>query len=82
MATRSWNKERAGKRIDGKISGLPLKDIEIKKYVRDTDLTNLPGNVAYRVEGVHLYADILNPSCLQAPETAFRYLAQAVFAGE
>ncbi|MGA2214174.1 MAG: adenylate/guanylate cyclase domain-containing protein [Bryobacteraceae bacterium] len=62
MATRTWNKERAGKRIDGKISGLPLKDIEIKKYVRDTDLTNLPGNVAYRVEGVHLYADILNLS--------------------
>jgi class 3 adenylate cyclase len=62
VATRTWNKERAGKRIDGKISGLPLKDIEIKKYVRDTDLTNLPGNVAYRVEGVHLYADILNLS--------------------
>lgn len=62
MATRSWNKEGAGKRIDGKISGLPLKNIEIKEYVRDTDLTNLPGNVAYRVDGVHLYADILNVS--------------------
>ncbi len=62
MATRSWNKDRAGKRIDGKISELPLKDIEIKEYVRDTDLTNLPRNVAYRVDGVHLYADILNLS--------------------
>jgi hypothetical protein len=62
MATRSGNKDRAGKRIDGKISELPLKDIEIKEYVRDTDLTNLPRNVAYRVDGVHLYADILNLS--------------------
>jgi class 3 adenylate cyclase len=62
VATRSWNKDRSGKRIDGKISELPLKDIEIKEYVRDTDLTNLPSNVAYRVDGVHLYADILNLS--------------------
>src|SRR5216684_636528 len=60
MATRSWNKDRASKRIDSKISELPLKDIQIKKYVRDTDLTNLPSHVAYRVDGVHLYADILN----------------------
>jgi class 3 adenylate cyclase len=60
MATRTWNKDRAIKRIDAKISELPLKDIEIKEYVRNTDLGNLPGNVAYRVNGVHLYADILN----------------------
>jgi class 3 adenylate cyclase len=62
MATRSWNKDRASKRIDAKISELPLNSIEIKEYVRDTDLTNLPSNVAYRVNGVHLYADILNLS--------------------
>ena len=62
MATRSWNKDRAAKRIDGKIADLPVKDIQIKEYVRDTDLTNLPSNVAYRVNGVHLYADILNLS--------------------
>src|SRR5713226_9032980 len=60
MATRSWNKDRASKRIDSNISELPLKDIQIKEYVRDTDLTNLPSTVAYRVNGVHLYADILN----------------------
>lgn len=60
MATRTWSKDRAGKRIDSKIADLPLKDIEIKDYVRDTDLTNLPGTVAYRVDGAHLYADILN----------------------
>jgi class 3 adenylate cyclase len=56
----SWNKERATKRIGDKIAALPLKNIEIRDYVRDTDLTGLPGNVAYRVNGVHLYADILN----------------------
>lgn len=60
MATRTWKKERAGDRISAKIKGLPTKDIEIKEFVRDTDLTNLPGNVAYRLDGVHLYADILN----------------------
>src|SRR6202167_1920128 len=62
MATRTWKKEKAADRISAKIKGLPTKDIEIKEYVRDTDLTNLPRNVAYRVDGVHLYADILNLS--------------------
>ncbi len=60
MATRSWNKDRATKRIDAKIDALPIKDIEIKEYVRDTNLADLPSTVAYRMHGVHLYADILN----------------------
>src|ERR1017187_2488682 len=60
MGTRTWNKDRAANRIDAKIAGLPLKDIEIKEYVRETDLSNIPNTVAYRVDGVHLYADILN----------------------
>jgi class 3 adenylate cyclase len=60
MATRIWSKEKASKRIDSRIAELPLKDIEIKSFVRDTDLTNLPRSVAYRIDGVHLYADILN----------------------
>lgn len=60
MGSHTWNKDRASKRIDEKIANLPLKDIEIKDYVRDTDLSNLKNNVAYRVDGVHLYADILN----------------------
>jgi len=60
MAGRNWNKDRATKRIDAKIDALALKDIEIKDYVRDTDLSNLRSTVAYRVSGVHLYADILN----------------------
>ena len=60
MGTRTWNKDRAAKRIDNKIAALPLRDIEIKEYVRDTDLSNLSNTVAYRVDGTHLYADILN----------------------
>lgn len=60
MGTRTWNKERATKRIDARLAELPLKDIEIKEYVRETNLTSLPTNVAYRVDGVQLYADILN----------------------
>jgi class 3 adenylate cyclase len=60
VKTRNWNEDRASSRIKAKIDSLPLKDIEIKPYVRDTDLSNLPGSVAYRVNGVHVYADILN----------------------
>lgn len=60
MGTRTWNESRATKRIDKKIEGLALKDIEIKEYVRETNLSDLPQHVAYRVDGVHLYADILN----------------------
>lgn len=60
MGTRTWNKDRALKRINAKIDELPLKDIEIREYVRDTNLGDLPKHVAYRVDGVQLYADILN----------------------
>lgn len=60
MGTRTWNKDRAATRIKNKIDALPLQDIEIKDYVRNTDLWNLKNTVAYRVDGVHLYADILN----------------------
>src|SRR5580658_7400304 len=62
MATRTWKKERAAERIAAKIKELPLNDIEIREFVRDTDLANLPRNVAYRIDGAHLYADILNVS--------------------
>jgi class 3 adenylate cyclase len=60
MASRSWKKERAVERIASRIEELPLKDIEIKEFVRETDLSELPRNVAYRVDGAHLYADVLN----------------------
>lgn len=57
---RTWNKDRSFKRIDIRLAEVPLKSIEIKEYVRNTDLTNLSSCVAYRVNGVHLYVDILN----------------------
>src|ERR1700722_931117 len=66
MAARSWNKDRATKRINAKIDALPVKDIEIKDYVRDTDLSNLSSTVAYLVDGAHLYADIVNPKDMLA----------------
>jgi class 3 adenylate cyclase len=60
MASRSWKKERAVERIASRIEELPLNDIEIKELVRETDLSELPRNIAYRVDGAHLYADVLN----------------------
>jgi class 3 adenylate cyclase len=60
MGTRTWNRDRATRRIDEKIAASALEDIEIRDYVRNTDLANIPNSVAYRVDGVHLYADILN----------------------
>lgn len=57
---KNWKKDRAKDRIDASIAALPLSKIEIKEYVRDTSLHDLPRHVAYRVNGVHLYADILN----------------------
>ncbi len=57
---RTWNRDRAKKRIETRMAEVAVKDIEIRKYVRDTNLQDLPRNVAYRVDGVHVYADILN----------------------
>jgi class 3 adenylate cyclase len=62
MAGRSWTEDRAKKRITTRLGEVALKDIVIKEYVRDTGLDNIPSNVAYRVNGAHLYADILNLS--------------------
>jgi class 3 adenylate cyclase len=60
MSSKTWNENRADKRIQAKIDDMPLSGITIKPYVRDTDLENISKHVAYRVNGVHLYADILN----------------------
>lgn len=56
--SKSWNHDRALQHIDKK-----LKDVEtvtIKNYARDMSLESIPTNVAYRVDGVHLYAEIQN----------------------
>lgn len=54
----TWNEERARKRIEIRIN--EVEEVEIREYVRDKDLGNLPRTVAYRVDGVHVYVDILN----------------------
>jgi len=58
MAAHSWNEEKAAKRINARLG--EVKVVEIKEYVRDTDLNNLPVATAYRVNGVHVYVEILN----------------------
>jgi class 3 adenylate cyclase len=58
MAKRSWNESTAKSRIATRLK--EVSDVTIKDYVRDTDLTGIPTSVAYRVDGVHLYIDIIN----------------------
>lgn len=54
----SWNKDRAIKRIETRLN--EVETITIKEYVRETDLHSLPKGTAYRVDGVHVYVDMLN----------------------
>lgn len=58
MANRTWERELAEERIRTRLS--EVEDVVIKDYVRDTNLTALPNGTAYRVDGVHVYVDILN----------------------
>jgi len=60
----TWNKDRSSKRIATWIDG--VKSVTIKDYVRDTDLNSLPINTAYRVDGAHVYIDILNVDAMLA----------------
>ncbi len=58
MAKRTWNKQTAQDRINARLA--EVETVEIRKYGRDTDLNGLAKGVAYRVDGVHVYVDILN----------------------
>ncbi|WP_211235032.1 hypothetical protein [Azohydromonas australica] len=58
MGKRTWDKDNAEDRIKARIE--EVSGVEIREYVRETNLTALPNGVAYRVNGVHLYVDILN----------------------
>jgi class 3 adenylate cyclase len=55
---KNWKLERAVEQIKKRIAD--VKEVTIKDYVRDMSLENIKTNEGYRVEGVHLYADILN----------------------
>lgn len=58
MATHTWDHERSKKRIDQQIEA--LKEVEIVEYTKTMSLESIPANKAYRMDSVHLYADILN----------------------
>lgn len=58
MAKRSWSESAAASRIEKRIA--EVESVDIRDYVRDTDLYALKNGVAYRVDGVHVYVDILN----------------------
>lgn len=58
MASRTWDKELAEDRVGARIN--EVRDVIIKDYVRETNLSALPNGTAYRVDGVHVYVDILN----------------------
>lgn len=54
----TWNLTRATNHIDAKMAD--VESVAITPYTRDTSLENIPTNKAYRLDGVHIYADILN----------------------
>ncbi|PYE92095.1 adenylate/guanylate cyclase family protein [Rhizobium sp. PP-F2F-G38] len=54
----SWKHERAKKAIDARIAD--VETVNIVDYKRETDLTSIPTNKAYRMNAAHLYVEILN----------------------
>ncbi|MDF2118723.1 transcriptional regulator [Roseiarcaceae bacterium H3SJ34-1] len=58
--TKSWKHGRAQERINKRFD--EVKDVSIVDYKRDMSLESIPTNKAYRLDGVHLYVDILNLS--------------------
>jgi class 3 adenylate cyclase len=58
MCAKKWQEDVATQRIEDRLA--EVEQVVIKDYVRDTDLNGLPRNHAYRVDGVHVYVDILN----------------------
>jgi class 3 adenylate cyclase len=56
----SWKHDRAKAKIDTRYK--EVETVNIVDYTRDTSLESIPANKAYRMDAVHLYADILNLS--------------------
>lgn len=56
--THTWNHDRAADHIKKKLK--EVETVAILDYTRDMSLENIPANKAYKVDAVHLYADILN----------------------
>jgi len=53
-----WNHKRAADHIESKLDDVSV--VTIKTYARELSLENIPVSAAYRVQGVHIYADITN----------------------
>lgn len=58
----AWSKKASRERIKAAIK--ESNDVEVSDLTRETDLTRLPLNRAYRVQGAHIYVDISNAASL------------------
>lgn len=58
MASHTWKHQTAEARISKSIES--VKNVIVVDYVREAALENIPKNKAYRIDAVHMYADILN----------------------
>ncbi|KGD99625.1 transcriptional regulator [Rhizobium sp. YS-1r] len=54
----AWKHDRAKAAIDARIKD--VEKVTVIDYARDTSLSSIPTNKAYRVDGVHLYVEIVN----------------------
>lgn len=54
----AWKHDRAKAAIDARIKD--VETVTVVDYTRDTSLTSIPTNKAYRVDGVHIYVEIVN----------------------
>lgn len=53
-----WKYDRAKSAIDARIKD--VEKVDVVDYTRDTSLQSIPTNKAYRLDGVHLYVEIVN----------------------
>lgn len=54
----SWNEDRTKKRLATRYE--EVREVDIRDYKRETSLDNIAVNRAYRVNGAHVYVDIVN----------------------
>ena len=56
----NWNYVRAKAQIEARLK--QVEYVDVSEYTRETSLTSIPLNKAYRMDAAHLYVDILNLS--------------------
>lgn len=54
----TWKHDKAVARVEARLD--EVKNPVVKEFKRDMSLENIPRDRAYKVDGVHVYADILN----------------------